>query len=641
MRQFIIRFINRYPVLIRLHRVYKFFRGQAEKRRQFFLLPFRYGCKPFLYKLHLLYLNGDPAIPFAIPEYHYHPPNKTRRIKKQLQQLRQKPLISIIMPVYNTNPKWLRQAIQSVIQQWYPHWQLCIVDDGSTQPETHKCLRAFYAHPQINIQFCDSNQHISAASNRALEMAQGDYIGLLDHDDELTPDALFAIVQAINEQPADFIYSDEDKTDTQGVYFEPHYKPDYAPDHILSQNYISHFCVIKHSLIRKVGGFRTGMEGAQDYDLYLRVLPLCEQIRHIPRVLYHWRQLPDSTALCMENKSYAHRAGKKALEQAVSQQPIKAQVKDGAYPGTYRFIYTLQHHHHPLISIIIPFRDKPDLLQQCIDSIIRHSHYPNFEIIGINNQSREHATHTLMQQLCAQDKRIVFHDDNEAFNYSRINNYAVKHYARGDYLVLLNNDIEIISPNWLETLLQHAQQEHVGAVGAKLYYTDNTIQHAGVITGINLVAGHAHKRFPGNHPGYFSRLQIIHNVSAVTAACLMIQKQKYLQVGGLDEKNLAIAFNDVDFCLRLREKGYFHVFTPYCEAYHHESASRGLETTPAKMRRFMREIDYMLQRHGDKLAQDPFYNPNLTHRFEDFTLKRRYEEILLKIEVTQELEQYL
>ncbi|MHB8100033.1 MAG: glycosyltransferase [Sulfuricurvum sp.] len=552
-------------------------------------------------------------------KYTYLTPVLTHETKDSLKELPYQPLISIIMPVYNVDPKWLDLAIKSIENQWYDNWELCICDDKSTNEKTIRYLQSL-RNPKIKISYLDHNLNICGASNEALKLATGKYIALMDNDDELTPDALYEVVKAINEQGAEFIYSDEDKLEMDGRYSEPHFKPDFSPDMILSQNYISHLGVIKKELIDTAGGFEIGLEGAQDYDLYLKVFELTCKIVHIPKVLYHWRKIPGSTAASFSDKSYAQKAGCVALENAMKRRGIDALVCDGKYPGTYRVKYSIIG--NPTVSIIIPFKDKPELLTLCIESILQKTTYPHFEIIGISNNSSDQATFDEMQRLARLDSRISFYEYNVPFNYSQINNHAVNTYAKGEHIILLNNDIEIITPEWIERLLEFSQRNDVGAVGAKLYYPDDTLQHAGVIIGLGGVAGHSHKHFSQDHPGYFFRLNIIQNLSAVTAACLMVKKSLYETVGGLNETDLKIAFNDVDFCLRLREAGYLNVYTPYCEAYHHESISRGHENTVEKQKRFQNEVHFMQERHKTILADgDPYYNPNLTLDREDFSLK--------------------
>ena len=551
--------------------------------------------------------------------YTYAEPKISSKTKSEIENFTIKPLISIIMPVYNVDPKWLDLAIKSIENQWYENWELCIADDKSTNIKTIKYLKNIN-NLKIKIKFLEKNLNISGASNEALKMATGEYIALMDNDDELTPNALYEVVKAINDTSAEFIYSDEDKLEMNGTFSDPHFKPDFAPDMFLSQNYISHLGVIKKSLIEKVDGFTIGLEGAQDYDLYLKVFEQTTKIYHIQKVLYHWRKIPGSTATEFSDKSYAQDAGIQSLQNAINRRGIDAKVENGKYPGTYRVKYAIAG--NPLVSIIIPFKDKPELLTMCIESILAKSTYKNFELIGISNNSEEKATFDEMKRLKKLDSRIKFYEYNVPFNYSQINNHAVKKYAKGEHIVLLNNDIEIISPEWIESMLEHSQREEIGCVGAKLYYPNDTIQHAGITIGMLTLAGHNFKHHPKNAPAYMGRESVIYNVSAITAACLMVKTRIFKELQGLNEKNLKIAFNDVDFCLRVQEKGYRNIFTPYCEAYHHESISRGAEDTKEKQDRFKSEIEYMKKRHKTILENgDPYYNPSLTLEKENFSLR--------------------
>ncbi|APW66495.1 hypothetical protein LPB137_11880 [Poseidonibacter parvus] len=563
-------------------------------------------------------LSGSRKIP-GNKTYTYINPELTEDIKNQLEKFDYKPLISIVMPVYNVDTKWIHLAIQSLNNQWYKNWELCIVDDKSTKKETIEYLKTIDSD-KIKIKFLEKNLNISGASNEALTLTSGGYILLMDNDDELTPDALYEIVKVINEKNADFIYSDEDKLEMDGLFTEPHFKPDYAPDMFLSQNYISHIGVIKKALIEKVGGWAIGLEGSQDYDLYLKVLEHTNNIVHIPKVLYHWRKIPGSTAAEYSDKSYAQEAGTKALNNAMKRRNIKAMASNGKYPGTYKVAYEIEN--NPLVSIVIPYKDKPELLKMCIESILDKSTYQNYEIIGISNNSEESETFDEMNRLKNLDNRIQFYEYNVPFNYSDINNHAVNTYANGEHILLLNNDIEIISERWIEEMLMHSQRKEVGCVGAKLYFPNEQIQHAGVIIGIGGIAGHSHKYFEREDPGYFSRLNLIQNFSAVTAACLMVKKEIFDEVKGLNEIDLKIAFNDVDFCLRVQEQGYKNIFTPYCEAYHHESISRGAEDNSKKIERFNKEIEFIKTRHKEFLKKgDPFYNVNLTLDHENFEVE--------------------
>ncbi len=550
--------------------------------------------------------------------YFYKPGISKNSALKKIAHFKKKPLVSIIMPVYNVETRWLEAAIKSVKDQYYDNWELCIADDHSPSPETLSVLRNIN-DPKIKIVFLTENGHISKASNEALKLASGEYVAFLDNDDLLTNDALFEMVDCINAQNPDIIYSDEDKVNETGEYFFPHYKPDFSPDLLTSQNYICHFLLIRKSIVDEVGGFEVGLEGSQDYDLILKCTEKTKNIAHIPKVLYHWRAIEGSTAVTISSKSYAHKAMIHALSNHAQRSHINATVIEGKYPCTCRLQRQIEG--NPLVSIIIPFRDKPELLQMCIDSILRKSTYTNFEIIGVSNSSSEEKTLSIMKEYENKDSRIKFYEYNFAFNFSAISNFGVK-LCKGEQIILLNNDIEIITSEWIEALLEHSQRKEVGVVGAKLYYPNETIQHAGVVMGVLGLAGHIHKHFGRHDPGYHTRLNLIQNFSAVTAACMMVKKELYDTVEGFNEAHLTIAFNDIDFCLRIKNLGYLNVFTPYCEAYHHESISRGQEDTPMKQARFQKEVYYMMDKHREILQKgDPYYNPNLTLKYENFSLK--------------------
>jgi glycosyltransferase involved in cell wall biosynthesis len=565
------------------------------------------------------FINAQP-----LHAWRFRPPVLGQAHITRMASFERQPLVSILLPVYNALPLWLERALESVYSQWYENWEVCLVDDHSSSPETMACI-ARINHPRVRVRRLEANGNIVAASNAALAMAAGEFVALLDHDDELAADALFRVVDRINRKDADFIYSDEDKLDARGRHVVPHFKPDLAPENLLSQNYISHLAVIRRALVETVGGFTAGMDGAQDYDLYLKVLEHTDRVAHVPRVLYHWRQSAGSTAHRFDDKDYARTVGRKALEAAVQRRGLDARVEPGLHEGTYRVRYELAG--TPLVSIIIPFRDRPELLDLCLGSLLAQTTYEHFEVIGVDNHSERGATREAMQRWSQADSRIRFERHDAPFNYSAINNEAVRRHARGEHIVMLNNDIEIITPDWLECLLEHSQRPEIGAVGAKLYYPGGRIQHAGCIIGLGGVAGHSHKHVKGSSPGYFARLRIVQNVGAVTAACLMVKKQLYEAVGGLNAEQLAVAFNDVDFCMRLNERGYRNVFTPYCEAVHHESKSRGFEDTQDKRERFEKEVLYFQQRHAGALERgDPYYNPNLTLDREDFSLKVTLEQ---------------
>ncbi|MFS1523010.1 glycosyltransferase family 2 protein [Microbulbifer sp. 2304DJ12-6] len=531
------------------------------------------------------------------------------------------PLISIILPTYNSEVGFLRACIDSVLAQSYPHWQLCIADDASPDPQVRECLSAYQAlDPRIQVVFRTENGHISAASNSALELATGDYIAFLDHDDTLPPHALQRVCVEIGKSSqVQLIYSDEDKINHAGHRFDPHFKPDWNPDLLLSINYVCHFTVLRADLVKKVGGLRTGVEGAQDHDLLLRCLPYLNagNVMHIAEILYHWRAAEGSTALDCDEKSYTSEAGIKSLNDCLESEKLGAQVKQGFVPNTYRIRWKLPKE-RPLVSLLVPTRDHCDILQPCVDKILSLTEYPNFELLILDNQSSCQKTLNYLEKISA-DPRVRVCSWDYPFNYSAINNFGVRQ-AKGEIIGLINNDIEPINDDWLTEMVSQVCRPEIGCVGAKLYYPNDTIQHGGVILGIGGVAGHSHKYFSRNEYGYFSRLHLVQNLSAVTAACLLLRKTVFEEVGGLEEKKLPVAFNDVDLCLKVREIGYRNLWTPYAELYHHESVSRGADDTFAKRRRMAAETAYMRERWGNMLDRDPAYNPNLTLAHEDFSL---------------------
>ncbi|HEX7863645.1 MAG TPA: glycosyltransferase [Variovorax sp.] len=543
---------------------------------------------------------------------------KRADLRRHLAQLPQQPLISVVMPTYNANPAWLRAAIESVRNQIYPNWELCIADDASTDHRARKVLSAYANDARIKVIYRPENGHISAASNSAITLAEGEWIALLDHDDLLKEDALLWMADAILHAPdARLFYSDEDKLDASGRRCDPYFKPDWNPDLFYSQNMFSHLGVYHAALVRQVGGFQVGMEGAQDYDLVLRCIEHVapEQIRHVPRVLYHWRAHAESAAGNADAKPYAQLAGERALNEHFQRRGIQGFI---AHAGNgYRAHYALPEV-RPLVTLIIPTRNGLSLLRRCIDSIRTRTDYRNFEILVIDNGSDEPEVLDYLDEISDQPDTQVLRIDGP-FNYSALNNRAVAQ-AQGEFVALLNNDTEVISPAWLSEMVSIALQPGVGAVGARLWYSDGTLQHGGVVLGIGGVAGHSHKRLRRQDVGYFGRGSLIQSFSAVTAACLLVRRSAYQAVGGLDEVNLKVAFNDVDFCLRLRAAGLRNVWTPYAELYHHESATRGSDEAPEKRQRFASEVHYMLDRWGDELQCDPAYNPNLTLTTEDFAL---------------------
>jgi glycosyltransferase involved in cell wall biosynthesis/SAM-dependent methyltransferase len=543
------------------------------------------------------------------------------RAAAMIQSFGRLPLVSIVMPVYNTDRQWLHEAIESVRAQYYDRWELCIVDDCSTRQETVAYLRGLSDH-RIRVQHLEQNQGIARSTNAALAMATGEFVGFLDHDDVLTRDALLEVVAALQDEQVDLVYSDEDKLSIDGDCHGPVYKPDFSPDYLTSNNYFCHFSVASRALIDGVGRLRYGYDGAQDFDLALRLSEQARSIRHIAKVLYHWRMIPSSTAADAGAKPYTWEAGRCALNDALERRGIAGRIDLGPYPNTYHMRRDVIG--KPLVSIVIPFRDEPDLLQACVRSILDKSTYGNFELLLVDNQSALARTRDLVDRLVAGDRRVRRLAYDMPFNYSALHNFAVPE-ARGEYLLLLNNDTEVITPGWIEALLEHAQRPEVAVVGCRLLYPDDLVQHAGVIVGIGSFAGHAHHLMRADHPGYMARPHLLQNVSAVTFACAMMRTALYRELGGLDAENLTIAYNDVDFCLRAGERGKLVVFTPHAELYHFESRSRGGENEPAKAQRFAAETAWMKQRWRSLYdGGDPYYNVNFASRDSSYQVDPNY-----------------
>ncbi|MGD0898411.1 MAG: glycosyltransferase family 2 protein [Thermoguttaceae bacterium] len=559
----------------------------------------------------------DPRNPYDIWIDRNEP--KAAEIQRQrLIHFAREPLISIVTPTFNTPTAFLTAMLESVLRQTYANWELCIADGGSDDHVVKSLLRhSGRRDPRIKATFLGDNRGIAGNSTAALALAAGEFVAFLDHDDTLAPHALFEVVRAINEEPeADLLYSDEDKIDEAGRERQcPHFKPAWAPDTLRSHNYICHLSVYRRSLLTEVGGMRPGFDGSADYDLVLRAGEKARQIVHIPQVLYHWRMHPASTASGMAAKPYALDSAKRALTEHLQRCGHVGEVGDGTCPGTYQVTYHLPR--RPLVSIIILNKDMPETLDRCVQSITRSS-YANYEILLVENNSQQRETFEYYDRM-KQDRRIRTIGWEWEFNYSAINNFAAEQ-AQGEVLLLLNNDIEVINEDWLERMLGHALRPEIGAVGAKLYYPDGTIQHGGVIVGLGGAAGHAHAGAPRESPGYFSRLVVTQNVSAVTAACLMVRRDVFHEVGGLDEQ-FQVAFNDVDLCMRIRHKGYLIVWSPYARLYHYESLSRGLDDTPEKQEQFRFEANLFLERWAGFLAAgDPYYNPNFSLARCDFFL---------------------
>ena len=601
-------------------------------------------------------------------------PEGADKIRARLAGLTRRPKISVLMPVYNTPQKWLVAAIESVRRQLYDNWELCIADDASKEPHVRKILERYQKKdPRIKVVVRETNGHISAASNSALALAHGDFIALLDHDDEIRPHALACVALELDAHPnADLVYSDEDKIDENGHRYDHYFKPDWNPDLFLVQNFVSHLGVYRTLLVREVGGFRVGYEGSQDWDLAMRIVERTapDRIRHIPKVLYHWRSVPGSTAMLIGAKNYATQAAEKVISEHFIRAGINATISPTK--GSYWRVHYPLPYPPPRVTLIIPTRNRLNVLKPCVESLLAKTTYPNFEILIIDNDSDDPETIAYLRELetraegegrrekgegeiphvvaagsdsdpspspllpspgtqrlpspfsllpspGAQRSRVRVVRFPGEFNFSAINNFGVSQ-TDAPVVGLLNNDLEVIHGDWLDEMVSHAVRPEIGCVGAKLYYPDDRIQHAGVILGIGGVAAHAWQTHPRGSAGQTHRNLLQQNLSAVTAACMVIRREIYQQVGGLEADQLKIAFNDVDFCLKVRAAGYRNFWTPYAELYHHESASRGKEDTLEKRDRFRTEVEYMTSKWGDALVNDPAYNPNLTLTINDFTL---------------------
>jgi glycosyltransferase involved in cell wall biosynthesis len=543
-----------------------------------------------------------------------------KQIHKHIASFDHRPLISVVMPVYNTSAKHLRKAIKSVQAQLYPNWELCICDDASAAPDVRRILSRYATKDErIKVVFREKNGGISIASNDALSLASGDFVALFDHDDELVLTALYFVALEINSHPdVQLLYTDEDKLSPVGQRTNAHFKPDWNPQLFLAQNYFSHLGVFRSELIKELG-FRQGFEGSQDYDLVLRcserVVP--QQIRHIPRVLYHWRMAHESAAFRHGAKPYARDAAMRAVDEALKRRNVAAEVSSSGDEDFRRVRYSLPAE-RPRVCIVMPTRDKLELLKPCIESIFARTDYSAFELLLVDNGTTEHGAVEYLKHLTTNPRVRILRDEGE-FRFGRLNNIGVQN-TDAELIALLNNDLEVIEPDWLQEMVSQVTQPGVGAVGARLLYPDNRIQHAGVILGVGGVAAHAHKGLPRENHGYFARAILAQNLSTVTAACMVVRRSAYVGIGGFDEQNLRVAFNDVDLCLRLVNAGHRIVYTPYAELYHHESASRGLEDSVAKNERFETEIKYMRDRWGAQLRHDPAYNPNLSLDGTGFTL---------------------
>ena len=543
------------------------------------------------------------------------------------------PKISIVIPLFNTPEKYLKELIDSVVAQSYGNWELCLAD-GSTSPKTGAYVKKHYGgENRIVYRKIEENLGIAGNTNFAISMGTGEFMMFCDHDDVVAPNALFECVKAINENPkTDIVYTDEDLINSDGtIHSSPRFKPDFNFDFLRSINYICHIFMVRKSLIDRVGMLRKEYDGAQDYDFILRCCEQTEHIAHVPKVLYHWRAHDNSTAGNPESKQYAVDAGKRALEEHYRRMGYEAVVENTGIFIVYRTIMKVQG--NPKVSVIILNKDHREDLEKCVVSIEEKTDYPNYEIIVVENNSELPETFAFYEELQRRYSNVKVVTWDGPFNYSAINNYGAE-YATGDYYLMLNNDIEVISPSWMSEMLGYCQREDVGIVGAKLYYSDDTVQHAGVVVGVGGFAGHILTRFRKGETGYFGRLVTIQDTSAVTAACLMIKKSIYQLIGGFDEE-FVVALNDIDLCLKVRALGQLVVFNPYAELYHYESKSRGFEDTPEKKARFKKEIKRFREKWGEILSKgDPYYNPNLTLVRGDCSIRSGYE----KFEIVEEIE---
>ncbi|HIV25238.1 MAG TPA: glycosyltransferase family 2 protein [Candidatus Scatomonas pullistercoris] len=550
-----------------------------------------------------------------------HLPSQGELERQRREKFSYCPLFSVVVPLYRTPEPYLEKLIQSVQAQTYGKWELCLSDGSGPDSPLREILERYIRQDsRIRVRFHDQALKIAENTNEAIRAASGDYLVFADHDDALTPDALYAFAKAANENPeTDIFYSDEDKMSMDGgKFFQPHMKPDFNPDLLCTVNYICHLFAARKELVERLGGLRPEYDGAQDYDLILRCTEETEHICHIPRILYHWRSHEDSTAENPESKRYAFEAGRRAVQAHFDRLGIPAEVTEGEYLGLYRTKYLWKE--KPLVSVLIPNKDHTEDLDRCLQSLEKCT-YKNLEYLIIENNSEQEETFRYYRKLESSNPRVRVIEWKEGFNYSAINNFGAEQ-ARGEYLLLLNNDTEIINPDCLEELLGYCMRKDVGAVGARLYYGDDTIQHAGVVIGFGGIAGHCFVQQPRGASGYCHRIICAQDYSAVTAACMMVKKSAFREVGGLTEE-LAVAFNDIDFCMKLRRAGYLIVYNPYAELYHYESKSRGLEDTPEKKERFNREVALFNSRWPEILEKgDPYYNPNLTLESQDFSLRR-------------------
>lgn len=566
-----------------------------------------YGPKEFWIRLHERFEPEE--IPYG-PWYEEYKPNEAELERQRKHSFSWTPLFSIAVPVYRTPEKFLRQMLDSVRAQTYGNWELCIAN-GSPEDEAVVRVLETYAKKDKRIRYENLKENLGIAenTNAAFAMARGEFAGLLDHDDLLAPNTLYEVARALEKEPeADAVYTDEDKVTTElDEHFQPHLKPDFNLDLLRSNNYICHFFLVRRSILEKTGGFRREFDGAQDYDFIFRCVEEARKVVHIPEILYHWRTHKASTADNPASKMYAFDAGKRAIEAHLARVGTKGTVSHTKDLGFYRVQYPVQG--EPLVSIIIPNKDEAETLKACMESIREKTAYQNYEIIVVENNSVTDEIFRYYKELSGEGVRLLRY--KKPFNYSAINNFGAR-AAKGEYLLFLNNDVTIITPEWLEEMLGVCQRPEVGAVGVKLLYPDNTIQHAGCVVGMGGIAGHMFVDMPAERTGYLHKASLLQDMSAVTAACMMVKKSVFENVGGFTEE-LAVAFNDVDLCLKINRAGSLVVYDPFAQLYHMESKTRGAEDDKAKVRRFQTEIEYMREHWISILKEgDPYYNKNLS-----------------------------
>ena len=575
-----------------------------------------YGIKEFWIRLHERFEPEE--VPYG-PWYEAYVPDEETLNRQRKRKFLNAPLISVVVPAYHTPPLFLRQMLDSLIAQTYGGWELCIANGSPDDKEMEAVLEEYEKRDsRIRHENLKENLGIAENTNAAFRMAKGEFIGLLDHDDLLAPNALYEIALALEKNPeADVVYTDEDKVTTDlKEYFQPHLKPDFNLDLLRSNNYICHFFTVRREIVEQVGGFRKEFDGAQDYDFIFRCTEEARKILHIPEILYHWRTHKESTADNPASKMYAFEAGKRAIEAHLKRTGTDGEVSHTPDLGFYRVKYPVKG--EPLISIIIPNKDEKESLEACLKSIWEKTTYKNYEIIVVENNSTSDEIFRYYKEISKKGVRLLRW--KKEFNYSAINNFGAAH-AKGEFLLFLNNDVTVITPDWLTELAGLCQRKEVGAAGVKLLYPDNTIQHAGCVIGIGGIAGHMFVDMPANRTGYLHKASLLQDMSAVTAACMIMKKQVFDQVGGFTEE-LAVAFNDVDLCLKINKAGSLVVYDPYVQLYHMESKTRGAEDSKEKVRRFQTEIEYMRCHWLDILKNgDPYYNKNLSLTKWNYSLK--------------------